>query len=110
MPLDTTHPDYDADIEQLDAALAALHQGHPNTYGLLKISNTSLRASTRRKWEAYRWKLSDEEIRAIGHGDNAARKKALLSLLGPQYVHDVEIVPGVGTIEIEALPEIRDEV
>ena len=64
----------------------------------------AFRACTQQRWEDHNWAVKDEEAAAIMNGNDEKRKAALLSLLGPQYVNRVEIVPGVDIIQL-VVPE-----
>lgn len=44
------------------------------------------------------------------NGNDDERRAGLLSLLKSHYIHKVEFVPGVDTIEVVPDPGVRDEV
>jgi hypothetical protein len=94
----------DQEIDRLDELLSQLHNNHPNTYGTLRITNMTFRACTQQRWADHNWVVTDEEAVAIMHGNDEERKAALLELLLPQYINQVEILPGVDIIEV-VVPE-----
>lgn len=100
----------DEEIVRLDAEIHRHMLEHPQTWGLLRISNTAFRACTKSRWETHGWNLSHEELSGILNGDDEERKTALHSLLRAHYIHDVEIVPGVNIIDVVAIPDVVDEV
>ena len=90
----------DQEIELLDELVRQLHANHPNTYATLRITNMAFRACTQQRWRNHNWVVNDDEIAAILNGTEKQRKAAFLSLLLPQYINKVEVVPGVDIIEI----------
>jgi hypothetical protein len=92
------------EIEWLDGLLKDLHRNHPNTYVTLRIANMTFRACTKKVWNAHGWTVKDEEVTAILNGNDHERKAALLSLLTPQYINNIEIIPGVDILDM-VVPE-----
>lgn len=90
----------DQEIERLDQLLRQLHENYPNTFATLRINNMTFRACTADRWDSHNWAVRDEEAGAIMNGNEEQRRKALLSLLLPQYINKIEFVPGVDTIEV----------
>jgi hypothetical protein len=94
----------DQEIELLDLLLRQLHIEHPKSSAILRINNTTFRACTKTRWEAHNWSVTDDEAAGIMNGNDEERKAALLSLLRPQRIHRIEIVPGADKIEV--VPDI----
>lgn len=90
----------DQEIERLDQLLEQLHRERPNTFATLRITNTAFRGCTQQRWDDHNWAVKEEEVAAIINGNDEERKRALLSLLEPQYINRIEIVPGVDIVDV----------
>ena len=90
----------DEELEQLDAELERLQSEHPNMPGVVRLTDTCLRACTKWKWEQHGWTPSDGEVCGIMNGNDRERGKALLSVLKTRMIHKVEFVPGLDVLKV----------
>jgi hypothetical protein len=98
----------DEELEQLDAELERLQSEHPSTPGILQLTDTCLRACSKWKWEQHGWTPGDGEVCGIMNGDDAERRKALLSVLQGHMVHKVEFVPDLDGPKVVPDPSASD--
>jgi hypothetical protein len=92
------------EIERLEDQLRRFHIRHPNYTGVLRTTNMTFRACTRGMWSGYGWELTDFEESRILNGNDQQRVDGFLSLLRAQCITRVEIVPGMGIIEVVSNP------
>ena len=90
----------DEELEHLDAELERLQSEHPKTPGILRLTDTCLRACSKWKWEQHGWTPSDGEVCGIMNGNDRERRSALLSVLKGHMVHKVEFDPGLHVLQI----------
>lgn len=90
----------DEQLSHLETELDRLRSEHPSVYGILRLTDACLRPCSKWKWERHGWKLSDGESCAIMNGNDRERRAALLSVLKNRMIHQVEIVPDLGVLEV----------
>jgi hypothetical protein len=91
-------------LERLDAELDRLHSEHPNTQGILRLTDTYLTACSKWKWKQHGWTISDQQVCGIMNGNDRERRAALLSVLEGHMIHKIEFIAGVD--ELEVLPDL----
>jgi len=91
----------DEELNHLDAELQRLQSEHPNTPGVLRLTDKCLRRCSKWKWEQHAWTISDGLACGIRNGSDQVRQTALLSVL-KGHVHKVEIVSGLDALEVVA--------
>ena len=93
----------DEELERLDAELERLQSEHPNTTGVLRLSDQCLRGCSKWKLEQHGWTISDEQTCGIMNGNERDRAIALLSVL-KGHVHKIEFVSGLDMLEVVPCP------
>ena len=71
----------DEELDNLATELDSLKREYPNTPGILRLSNTSLRSCSKWKWEQHGWAPSEGDACGIMNGDDKQQRTALLSIL-----------------------------
>jgi len=89
----------DEELEHLDAELERLQSEHPNTPGVLRLTDQCLRRCSKWKWEQHGWTISDGQTCGIMNGDYRERQTALLSVL-KGHIHKIEFVSGLDVLEV----------
>ncbi len=89
----------DEELEHLDAELERLQSEHPNTPGVLRLTDQCLRGCSKWKWEQHGWTISDGQSCGIRNGDERARRTALMSVL-KEHIHEIEFVSGLERLEV----------
>ena len=89
----------DEELEHLDAELERLQSEHPDTPGVLWLTDQCLRRCSKWKWEQHGWTISDGESCGIMNGKEQARRTALMSLL-KAHIHEIEFVSGLERLEV----------
>jgi len=97
----------DERLERLDAELERLQSEHPNTPGILRLTDGFLRGCSKWKWEQHGWTVSDQQTCGIMNGNDRERRAALLSVL-KESIHKVEFVPGMDVLEVVPDPSISE--
>lgn len=95
----------DEELGHLDAELERLQSEHPNTPGVLRLTDQCLRRCSRWKWEQHGWTVSDEQACGIMNGNVQERRNALLSVL-KGHIDNVEFVSGLDVLEVVPDPSI----
>ncbi len=90
----------DEQLARLVAELDRLNSEHPNTPGILRLSNHCLRSCSKWKWEQHGWTLSDGQACEIMNGTDKEQRTALLSVLKERMIHKVEFVHGLDVLEV----------
>ena len=90
----------DEQLNNLVAELDWLKREHPNTPGILRLANTSLRSCSKWKWEQHGWSLSDGDACGIMNGNDKDRRAALLSILKGHRIHKIEFVSDVDVLKV----------
>lgn len=88
-------------LERLSSEIRRLHAEHPNTRGILRLTDRCLTECSKWKWEQAGWTVSDQQVCGIMNGNERERRTALLSVLQPQLIEKIEFVPGVDALEIQ---------
>jgi hypothetical protein len=89
----------DEELEHLDAELERLQSEHPNTPGVLRLTDQCLRRCSKWKWEQHGWTISDGQTCGIMNGNDRERQTALLSVL-KGLIHKIEFVSGLDVLEV----------
>lgn len=89
----------DEELSHLDTELERLCRDHPNTPGLLRLTDRCLRKCSKWKWEQHGWIISEGQSCGIMNGDERERRTALSSVL-KDYVHKIEFVSGLDRLEV----------
>jgi hypothetical protein len=89
----------DEELEHLDAELERLQSEHPNTPGVLRLTDQCLRGCSKWKWEQHGWTIGDGQSCGIRNGDERARRTALMSVL-KEHIHEIEFVSGLERLEV----------
>jgi len=97
----------DEELDHLDAELERLQSEHPNTPGVLRLTDQCLRGCSKWKWEQHGWTISDGQNCGIMNGNDRERRTALLSVLEGRIQEIVfvfgldalKVVPGASTSE-----------
>lgn len=92
----------DEELEHLVAEIQRLHDEHPNTLGVLRLTDRCLRGCSKWKWEQRGWTISDGQACGIMNGDAGDRRTALLEVLKGQ-IRKVEFVPDL--IALKVVPD-----
>ena len=91
----------DEQLDTLSTELDSLKREYPNTPGILRLSNTSLRSCSKWKWEQHGWSLiSDGDACGIANGNDKDRQAALLSILKGHGIHKIEFVSDVDVMKV----------
>jgi hypothetical protein len=91
----------DEQLDHLAAELDCLKREYPNTPGILRLTNASLRSCSKWKWERHGWSLiSDGEACGIMNGNDKDRRAALLAILKEHGIHKIEFVSDVDVLQI----------
>ena len=97
----------DEELEHLDAELERLQSEHPNTPGVLRLTDRCLRGCSKWKWEQHGWTISDEQTCGIMNGNDRERRTALLSVL-KGHIHKIEFVSGLDMLEVVPDPSTSE--
>lgn len=89
----------DEELDHLDAELEGLQNEHPNTPGILRLTDKCLRRCSKWKWEQHGWTINDGQSCGIMNGNEQARRTALMSLL-KDYIHEIEFVSGLEMLAV----------
>ena len=89
----------DEELEYLDAELERLQSEHPNTPGVLRLTDQCLRGCSKWKWEQHGWTISDEQTCGIMNGNNRERRTVLLSVL-KGHIHKIEFVSDLDMLKV----------
>ena len=89
----------DEELAHLDAELERLQSGHPNTLGVLRLTDQCLRRCSKWKWEQHGWTISDGQACGIMNGNDRERRTALLSVL-KGHIHKIEFVSGLDMLKV----------
>jgi len=89
----------DEELGHLDAELQRLHDEHPDTLGVLRLTGRCLRGCSKWKWERRGWTISDGQACGIMNGDTEDRRTALLEVLRGQ-VRKVEFVSDLDALKV----------
>ena len=89
----------DEELERLDAQLKQLQTEHPNTLGVLRLTDQCLRGCSRWKWEQHGWTISEGQSCGIMNGNEQDRRTALLSVL-KGHIQKVEFVSGLDPLNV----------
>ncbi len=89
----------DEELEHLDAELERLQSEHPNTPGVLRLTDQCLRGCSEWKWEQHGWTISEGQACGIMNGDDRSRRTALLSVL-EGHIHRIEFVSGLDMLKV----------
>ena len=88
-------------LEKLVAELNWLKREHPNTPGILRLSDTSFRSCSKWKWEQHGWTtISDGEACGVMNGNEKGRREALLSILKGHGIHKIEFVSDEDVLKV----------
>jgi hypothetical protein len=87
------------ELEHLNAELKRLQSEHPDTPGVLRLTDQCLSRCSKWKWEQHGWTISDGQTCGIMNGNNQERRKALLSVL-KGHIDEIEFVSGLDALEI----------
>jgi hypothetical protein len=91
----------DEQLDNLAAELDSLKREYPNTLGILRLTNNSLRACSKWKWEQHGWSgISDGDVCGIMNGHEKDRRTALLSILEGNGIHKIEFVSDVDVLKV----------
>ena len=93
----------DEQLNHLNTELKRLHSEHPNTLGVLKLTDQCLRRCSKWKWEQHGWTISDEQSCGIMNGNDQERRTALLSVLKGQ-IDTVLFIPGLDILKVVQAP------
>jgi hypothetical protein len=97
----------DEELDHLDAELERLQAEHPNTPGILRLTNTLLRGCSKWKWEQHGWTITDPQSCGIMNGSERERRTALLAVLKGS-IHKVEFLSGPDVLEVVADPSVSE--
>ena len=97
----------DEELEHLDAELERLQSEHPNTPGVLRLTDQCLRGCSKWKWEQHGWTISDGQACGIMNGDERVRRTSLMSVLKEQ-IHEIEFVSGLERLEVVLGPKVLE--
>jgi len=97
----------DEELDHLDAELERLQSEHPNTPGVLRLSDQCLRRCSKWKWEQHGWTISDGQTCGIMNGNDRERRTALLSTL-KGCIHTIEFVSGLDKLEVVSGPSASE--
>ncbi len=89
----------DEELEHLDAELERLQIEHPNTPGVLRLTDQCLCGCSKWKWEQHGWTISDGQACGIMNGNEGERRTAFLSVL-KGHIHKIEFVSGLDMPEV----------
>lgn len=89
----------DEELGHLDAELQRLHDEHPDTLGVLRLTDRCLRGCSKWKWERRGWTISDGQACGIMNGDTEDRRTALLEVLRGQ-IRKVEFVSDLDALKV----------
>ena len=89
----------DEELDYLDAELERLQKEHPNTPGVLRLTDQCLRRCSKWKWEQHGWTISDGQTCGIMNGSERERRTALLSVL-KGHIDKIEFVSGLDILEV----------
>ena len=91
----------DEQLDNLATELDRLKRESPNTPGILRLTNTSLRSCSKWKWEQHGWShISDGDVCGIMNGNEKDRRTALLSILEGDGIHKIEFVSDVDVLKV----------
>lgn len=97
----------DEELDHLDAELKRLQSEHPDTPGVLWLTDQCLRRCSKWKWEQHGWTISDGQACGIMNGDDQARRTALMSVL-KGHIHKIVFVPGLDTLKVALGPSASE--
>jgi hypothetical protein len=97
----------DEELDHLDAELERLQSEHPNTPGVLRVSDQCLRRCSQWKWEQHGWTISEGQACGIMNGNARERRTALLSVLRG-HIDEIEFVSGLDVLEVVPSPSTSD--
>ena len=97
----------DEELEHLDAELERLQSEHPNTPGILQLTDQCLRQCSKWKWEQHGWTLSDGQTSGIRNGNDKERRTALLSVL-KGHIHKIEVVSDLEMLKVVPDPSTSE--
>ena len=97
----------DEELEHLDAELERLQGKHPNTTGILRLTDDFLRGCSKWKWEQHGWTIGDQQTCGIMNGGDRERRTALLAVLKGS-IHEVEFLSGRGMLEVVPDPSLSE--
>ena len=89
----------DKELEHLVAELEWLQSEHPNTPGVLRLTDQCLRPCSKWKWEQHGWSISEGQTCGIMNGNDKERRTALLSVL-KGHIHKIEFVSGLDMLKV----------
>ena len=95
----------DEQLGHLDAELERLQSEHPNTLGILRLTDNFLRGCSKWKWEQHGWTISDQQTCGIINGNERERRTALLAVLKGS-IHKVEFLSGLDMLEVVPDPSL----
>ena len=94
----------DEELEHLDTELERFQREHPDTLGVLRLTDKCLRRCSKWKWEQHGWTITDPQACGIMNGNDRERRTALLAVLRG-HVQTVEIVSGLEMAQVVPLPK-----
>ena len=97
----------DEELEYLDAELERLQSEHPNTPGVLRLTDQCLREGSKWKWEQHGWTISDRQTCGIMNGNDRERRTALSAVL-KGHIHKIEFVSGLDMLEVVLGPSTSE--
>jgi hypothetical protein len=97
----------DEELEHLDAELERLQSEHPNTPGVLRLTDQCLRRCTKWKWEQHGRTISDGQSCGIMNGNEGERQTALLSVL-KGHICKIEFVSGLDMLKVVPGPSTSE--
>jgi hypothetical protein len=97
----------DQELEHLDAELERLQSEHPNTLGVLRLTDQQLRRCSKWKWEQHGWTISDGQACGIMNGNDQDRRTALLSVL-KGHISKIEFVSGLNMLKVVPVPSTSE--
>ena len=97
----------DEELEHLDAELERLQIEHPNTPGVLRLTDQCLRGCSKWKWEQHGWTISDGQACGMMNGNDRERRTALLSVL-KGHIHKIEFVSGLDMLQVVLGPSTSE--
>jgi len=97
----------DEELDHLDAELQRLQSEHPNTLGVLRLTDQCLRRCSKWKWEQHGWTISDAQTCGIVNGDSRERLTALLAVL-KGHIRKIEFTSGLEALEVVPDPSAAE--
>ena len=93
----------DEELKHLNTELKRLQSEHPNTPGVLQLTDQCLRRCSKWKWEQHGWTISEEQSCGIMNGNDRERRTALLSVL-KGHIDTVLFMPGLDIVKVVQAP------